>query len=223
MKVNSDRNKRALVHTSERGWRKSPQVGVERIPLERIYPESGPVTSLVKYENGSVFSAHTHPMGEEILVLEGTFEDEHGCYPAGSYVRNPPGSRHRPFSTTGCVLLVKLNWFNENDVTQLNLSNVLDTQLCQVHERVLHQFESERTSLIFIPRGKKWINDQTHNGNELFTINGEVSSSALKLIAGDWLRELKSKEYKFEALEDTVIYRKAGHILLTEECCNGMA
>lgn len=218
MKINSDRHKTVLVQTSERGWCKSPRVGVERIPLERMFPESGPVTSLVKYESGSRFSAHTHPLGEEILVLEGVFEDENGRYPAGNYLRNPPGSKHRPFSRTGCVLLVKLNWFNKNDQRQLNLPNVLNIELEQVHERVLHQFESERTSLVLIPKGQTWVNSETQNGNELFIIKGRVSSVTRNLVAGAWLREVEGKSFEFKAIEDTVIYRKTGHIKLTEEC-----
>lgn len=218
MKVNSDRNKTVLVQTSDRGWCKSPLIGVGRIPLERVLPESGPVTSLVKYESGSQFSAHTHPLGEEILVLEGVFEDENGCYPAGSYLRNPPGSNHRPFSRTGCKLLVKLNWFNEKDLRQVTLTNVLDIELKFQYEKVLHQFKNEKTSLIFIPKGQTWVNSETQNGNELFIIKGQVSSLARDLIAGAWLREIKGKLFEFEAIEDTVIYRKTGHIELTEEC-----
>lgn len=64
-------------------------------------------TSLVRYQPGSHFSAHEHGGGEEILVLDGVFEDEHGYYPAGSYLRNPPGSRHTPGSTEGCVIFVR--------------------------------------------------------------------------------------------------------------------
>ena len=39
---------------------------------------------------------HVHGGGEEFLVLEGVFQDEHGDFPAGSYVRNPPQSHHTP-------------------------------------------------------------------------------------------------------------------------------
>jgi len=35
------------------------------------------------------------------------FEDEHGRYPAGSWLRSPHGSRHTPFSREGTTLYVK--------------------------------------------------------------------------------------------------------------------
>jgi anti-sigma factor ChrR (cupin superfamily) len=69
------------------------------------------VTSVVRYEPDSSFPAHDHPEGEEILVLDGVFSDEHGDWPAGTYLLNPEGFRHQPFSKPGCVLLVKLRQF----------------------------------------------------------------------------------------------------------------
>jgi len=65
----------------------------------------------VRYEPASRFPAHDHPEGEEILVLEGVFSDEHGDWPAGTFLLNPEGFRHAPFSESGCVLFVKLRQF----------------------------------------------------------------------------------------------------------------
>ena len=59
-----------------------------------------------------------HGGGEEFLVLEGVFQDEHGDYPAGSYVRNPPTTRHTPGSEPGCVIFVKLWQFDPGDRTE---------------------------------------------------------------------------------------------------------
>ena len=90
-------------------WQPSPSGTVARKRVHLVgEPESGQVTSLVRYESGSTFHAHDHPEGEEILVLEGTFQDEHGDWPAGTYLLNPEGFRHAPFSEKGCVLFVKL-------------------------------------------------------------------------------------------------------------------
>src|SRR3546814_19133756 len=55
--------------------------------------------------------AHGHPQGEGILVLDGVFSDEHGDYPAGTFLLNPAGFRHAPFSEDGCILFVKLCQF----------------------------------------------------------------------------------------------------------------
>ena len=65
--------------------------------LDRIGDEVARATSIVRYAPGSSFARHEHAKGEEFLVLEGIFSDDSGDYPAGFYVRNPPGSGHTPF------------------------------------------------------------------------------------------------------------------------------
>lgn len=106
--VNAALHERAIAHGARLPWLASPLAGVERRLLYRLGGEQARATSLVRYQPGSHFSAHEHGGGEEILVLEGVFEDEHGRYPAGSYLRNPPGSQHAPGSTGGCVIFVRL-------------------------------------------------------------------------------------------------------------------
>ena len=98
MNVHADRSQRALVQASRLPWLPSPEPGVERRILERSGGEVALASSIVRYRAGSRFHAHTHALGEEFLVLEGTFSDERGHYPVGTYVRNPPGSAHAPFS-----------------------------------------------------------------------------------------------------------------------------
>lgn len=89
--------------------------GVHRRPLDRVGDEVARATSIVRYEPGSAFSPHTHTGGEEFLVLEGVFQDEHGDYPVGTYVRNPPTSAHTPAAKDGCVIFVKLWQFDPDD------------------------------------------------------------------------------------------------------------
>ncbi|ROT94518.1 cupin [Marinobacter sp. R17] len=116
MLLNEDLSSPARVHASALDWVPSPLGGVERRMLFRIGDEKARATSIVRYAPGSHFSAHNHPGGEEFLVLEGTFQDENGDYPAGSYVRNPPGSRHTPRSDGGCIIFVKLWQFRADDL-----------------------------------------------------------------------------------------------------------
>src|SRR5690606_19921646 len=108
MNLNSDFRLRVVQHAADAPWAPSPLPGVTRRMLDRVGDEVARATSIVRYAAGSHFDAHGHPGGEEILVLEGVFSDEHGDYPAGTYLRNPPGSRHTPFSREGCTLFVKL-------------------------------------------------------------------------------------------------------------------
>ena len=37
-------------------------------------------------------------------------------YPAGTYVRNPPGTAHTPRSDVGCTIFVKLRQFAADDL-----------------------------------------------------------------------------------------------------------
>lgn len=115
MVLNDDFSRRALVHAGRLQWVPSPSAGVERRMLFRIGEEKARATSIVRYAPGSRFARHTHPGGEEFLVLEGVFQDEAGDYPAGTYVRNPPTSAHAPGSTGGCIIFVKLWQFRAAD------------------------------------------------------------------------------------------------------------
>lgn len=108
MHIRADFAQRALVDGSALTWVPSPMPGVTRCMLDRVGEEVARATSLVRYAPGSAFSPHVHAMGEEFLVLEGVFSDEHGDHGPGCYVRNPPGSRHQPASAPGCVIFVKL-------------------------------------------------------------------------------------------------------------------
>ena len=77
IQINMDFSEKVVINTGKVNWLKSPSKKVLRVPLEREKPESGHVTSVVKYQPGSSFPAHSHPRGEEIFVLEGIFSDEH--------------------------------------------------------------------------------------------------------------------------------------------------
>ena len=121
MELNANFSKRAVVHAARVSWVPSPIAGVERRMLDRIGEEVSRATSIVRYAPNSHFSAHTHGGGEEFLVLDGVFSDEHGDFPAGSYIRNPPGSRHTPGSDKGCTIFVKLWQFDPEDRTHLRI------------------------------------------------------------------------------------------------------
>ena len=115
MKINADLSQRAVVHSEELPWVESPLPGVERRMLERDGEEVARATSVVRYAPNSSFDPHTHGGGEEFFVLDGVFSDEHGDFGPGTYVRNPPGSRHTPGSAKGCTILVKLRQMDPDD------------------------------------------------------------------------------------------------------------
>lgn len=115
MEINADFGKRAAMHGARLPWVPSPMPGVERRMLDRVGGEVARATSIVRYAPGSLFSSHVHGGGEEFLVLDGVFSDEHGDYPAGWYIRNPPTSQHTPGSAPGCTIFVKLWQFDPED------------------------------------------------------------------------------------------------------------
>jgi anti-sigma factor ChrR (cupin superfamily) len=119
MNLNADFTTRAVVHAATLAWKASPMRGVERRMLDRIGGEVARATTIVRYAPESQFSPHVHGGGEEFLVLEGVFQDEHGDFPAGFYVRNPPQSRHTPGSKAGCTMFVKLWQFDLADRTNV--------------------------------------------------------------------------------------------------------
>lgn len=119
MNHNDDFTQRVLIHTDTIDWVASPMKGVDRRMLDRIGDEVARATSIVRYAPESKFSAHTHAGGEEFIVLDGVFQDEHGDFPVGSYIRNPPTSAHTPGSDKGCRIFVKLWQFDTSDRTQV--------------------------------------------------------------------------------------------------------
>jgi anti-sigma factor ChrR (cupin superfamily) len=77
------------------------------IEIHRIYGDgTGSAAAVLRYEPGASTPYHEHVGFEHILVLDGQQEDEAGCYGAGSFVVNPPGTRHKVASASGCVALL---------------------------------------------------------------------------------------------------------------------
>jgi anti-sigma factor ChrR (cupin superfamily) len=112
LEFNADLKQRVAISTADMEWTPSPGGQVLRKRLHLFgRAEAGQVTSVVRYQPGSRFPRHDHPEGEEILVLEGVFSDEHGHWPAGTYLLNPEGFSHEPYSEEGCLLFVKLRQF----------------------------------------------------------------------------------------------------------------
>ncbi|MEC4805315.1 MAG: cupin domain-containing protein [Jaaginema sp. PMC 1079.18] len=95
---------RIVIDTRNQDWLPGTAPGLTVLPLHAYGTEQ---VALVKWQPGTKFGQHRHWGGEEILVLEGTFADEQGVYPPGTWLRNPPGSVHTPFSEEGCLIYVK--------------------------------------------------------------------------------------------------------------------
>ena len=113
--LNMDFSQRIVVDSLALPWQASPSPLVWRRQLERAGGECARATSIVRYDPGARFPEHGHEFGEEIIVLDGVFSDQHGDHGPGTYIKNPPGSQHAPFSVEGCTLFVKLRHLDPAD------------------------------------------------------------------------------------------------------------
>ncbi len=189
MEINADFSQRASVH-ADTEWVPSPMPGVDRRMLDRIGDEVARATSIVRYAPGSAFSAHTHTGGEEFLVLEGVFQDEHGDYPVGTYVRNPPTTSHTPSSAPGCTIFVKLWQFDPADRNQFRVDMGGDGY-AEVAEGVtrlaLHMDDDEEVMAEhWAPGAEVALN--AAEGMEVLVLSGSFRESDEAFGAQSWLR-----------------------------------
>lgn len=217
MQINSDFSQRVVIRPEEYEFIASPLKGVSRMMLDRAGEEVARATSIVRYEPGAGYSGHTHDGGEEIYVLSGTFSDEHGDYPAGTYLRNPPGSSHTPFSADGCSILVKLWQFASDDSERLAIntqhSNWLTGQAAGLNVLPLHEHNGVSTALV------KWaphtrFGGHTHpGGEEILVLEGVFNDEHGSYPAGSWLRNPRySQHTPFTGEEGALIYVKVGYM-----------
>ena len=190
--MNADFSKRIAVHAARLAWVPSPIPGIDRRMLDRIGDEVARATSIVRYAPNSQFATHTHGGGEEFFVLEGVFSDEHGDFPAGTYIRNPPTSRHTPRSTPSCVIFVKLWQFDAADRTQIRL----DTRersfeampgRSNVDRMTLYQNKIEEVRIErWQPNGN--IHLAVPGGAEFLVLDGAFGESGEQFTTQSWLR-----------------------------------
>lgn len=213
--INMDFSQRVVIDTAEQAWVDSPMPGVQRKPLAREDAERGHATSIVRYLPGASFRAHDHPLGEEILVLEGVFSDETGNYHAGTYLRNPEGFRHAPFSEEGCILLVKLHQFQQDDrehvVTDTNTAPFQPGQ-GNLQVLPLHHHGSEQVALVRWPAGERFQEHRHVGGEEIYVISGELKDEHGSYPAGSWIRSPHLSQHFPFTEEETLIWVKVGHL-----------
>lgn len=189
MDLNSDFSQPALVHSEQEPWVASPMPGVDRRMLDRIGDEVARATSIVRYAPGSHFSAHTHTGGEEFIVLDGVFQDEHGDYPAGTYVRNPPTTSHTPGAAEGCTIFVKLWQFDLSDRVQFRKDMRAELGAAQdgLASAVLHRDSREQVCFHVLDPGAQLRLDAP-GGIEILVIAGGLVAQDAALVKGSWLR-----------------------------------
>lgn len=213
--LNMDFSRAIDIVSDETSWVTSPADGVSRIHLEREAEESGHTTSFVRFAPASFFPEHTHTRGEELYVLDGVFSDEYGDYPAGSYIRNPPGSRHKPFSKEGCELFVKLDQFQSNDTERVVIrpeDQHWQAGIGNLRVLSLHNFEGESTALVFWPENEVFQPHTHWGGEEIVVLTGRFIDEHGEYPAVSWLRSPHMSKHYPRVEEETLILVKVGHL-----------
>lgn len=220
MKINADLYQRVVVTTDDLPWQDSPVAGIARRLIERDGDEVARATSIVRYAPGSRFTRHVHELGEEILVLEGDFGDETGQYGPGTYLKNPAGSAHAPYSVQGCTLFVKLRHLDLADQEPV----VVDTQSATWYHGLveglrvlpLSEFQTQHTALVRWAPGTYFNPHRHYGGEEIFVIDGVFEDELGRYPAGSWIRSPHLSAHQPFSIEGCTILVKTGHLPVPE-------
>ena len=220
MELHADLEQRVALDAAALPWTPSPMAGVERRMLDRRGGEVARATSIVRYAPGSRFERHSHGGGEEILVLEGTFSDALGDYPAGTYLRNPAGSAHAPSSERGCTVLVTLQQMHPADQQRLVIDTTNSTWLPGLVSGLevlpLHGFGSEHVALVRWAPGTVFQLHGHLGGEEIFVLDGVFQDEHGSYPAGSWLRNPPGSVHRPWSVAGCTIWVKTGHLPATQ-------
>ena len=218
--LNADKFERAVCDTNAMDWQPSPVVGVWRKRLELSGPvEAGRVTSLVKFDAGARFPAHDHPDGEEILVLDGVFSDEFGDHPKGTFMLNPEGTRHEPYSEQGCLLLVKLRQYPGTAREAVRIDTLSATwqegEYSGTEQLMLYQDEAhpEAICLFRMAPGCEVAEHDHPGGEELFVLEGGLEDQNGHYGQGSWERNPVGSHHWAKSESGALVYAKLGHLI----------
>lgn len=217
MELNADFSQTVVIRPEQYHWRASPANGVKRMMLDRIGDEVARATTIVRFAPNSSFDPHTHGGGEEYLVLDGVFSDEHADYPAGTYVRNPIGTTHRPhIGPEGAVILVKLCQFDPTDAAQLVINTRQAAFQPGAAEGIsvlpLHNHGEEYVRLVRFAPGAHLKQHLHPGGEEVYVIEGVLQDEHGAYQAGSWLRSPHGSGHAPFSDQGCLIYIKTGHL-----------
>ena len=222
MELNANFAERVAVHGAQIPWKASPMPGVERRMFDRLGDEVARATTIVRYAPDSHFSPHVHTGGEEFLVLDGVFQDEHGDFPAGSYIRNPPQSSHTPGSAPGCTIFVKLWQFDMDDRTQVRIdtnARTFEPDPARPGVEVMPLFQDSREAVCLErwPAGEPVALDAP-GGMEVLVLDGTFVESGETFQTQSWLRlPAKSQATATAGGDGARVWIKRGHLAVAPQ------
>lgn len=216
-RINADFTRRVVIATGDLPWIPSPTSGVERRLLDRIGGEVARATSLVRYASESFFPTHSHGMGEEFLVLDGVFSDEHGDYPKGTYVRNPPGSRHTPRTSPGCTIFVKLRQMTPSETARVVIDTGSASWIADSPDRhTLPLYRAsdsaERVAIERLAGGSTLSEGDCPGGEEIFLLSGTLQDEYGSYGAGAWIRNPHRFRRSLQSPDGAEYWVKRGHL-----------
>lgn len=233
MKINANFRLFASTNFDASKYLASPAMGVNRFMLDRIGEEKARCTTIVEYQPNSKFPEHVHIGGEEFLVLAGTFKDQFGEFPAGTYVRNPIGSKHAPWvDEDGCTIMVKLLQMadlSEKEGTQslhVNLNQARQpAQECDYGQKALlyqNDETGERVDMCWLNANHVFTEENNVGGEELFVIDGSLEmgkdedNDVVHYSKWGWLRFPVQGDERRSLLkagkDGAQVWRKTGHL-----------
>lgn len=234
MKINSNFKAFAATNFDASKYISSPSFGVNRFMLDRIGDEKARATTIVEYQPNSRFPEHEHIGGEEFLVLQGTFKDQFGEFPAGTYVRNPIGSKHSPWvDEDGCVIMVKLLQMADTGegITPLHVNFEKDQGETTDYGAVLHMYRNDQTGeqvqmCRIHPHCLFPTDDLAAGGEEIFVYDGSLKTTdndeedEEEYVKWGWMRfpagsSLEKRMNLTAGTQGACVFRKTGHLTET--------
>lgn len=217
MKFNDDISLRAVLHSSELPWIDSRLPGIQSKLLEDRADEASRLTAIVRHGANTPPETHIHPLGQEILVLDGVYEDDAGSYGAGTYIRNPPGSSRTARSSAGCTLFVKNNYLAPED----NQRTIVDTRNADWFEGLvtgltvlpLAEFGTRHAALVRWAPKTKFNPHRHYGGEEILVLEGVFEDEFGRYPAGTWMRSPHMSAHHPFSVNGCLILVMTGHLL----------
>ena len=204
--MNSDYDKKALINTDDESWVKTDFEGISKKILALKDNEE---TSLIKLEKNSILNNTSQINSVEILVLEGTYSNEFGDFPEGTYLRFEKEDEVLVKAKENCVIFRKTNHFSNSQNININ-TKTTSWLLGQGNLEVMPL--AEQTALVKWPKNERFLPHKHWGGEEIFVLNGIFMDEYGEYPKNTWIRSPHLSEHYPFVNEETIIFVKTGHI-----------
>ncbi len=204
--MNSDYEQKALIDTNTIQWQETQ---VKNVFKKILAIKDKEETSLIKLNEGSVLNQEQKINSVEIFVLEGTYINEYGEYPQGTYLRLPEENEALVKSDKDCVIFRKTNFFTDKQKVIIDTNTTLWLQ-GQGNLEVMPLYE--QTALVKWPKGERFIPHKHWGGEEIIVLKGVFMDEYGEYPKGSWIRSPHLSEHFPYVNEETIIFVKIGHM-----------